>query len=72
MNVYLIAALLLADTELQEVERVLKRRNDWRTARKIGNVRSTLADALAKEQEGVGVMVAEFQKVSVIDQSTRQ
>lgn len=72
MNIRLIAALLLADAELQKVERVLKRRNEWRTARKIGSIRSTLAYALVDEQQSLSALVAKFQEPMVTDRSARQ
>lgn len=60
-DVHLVAALLIADTELEQIERAFKRENDWRMARKVSDVRKTLTNSLATEQERLLAMVTEFQ-----------
>jgi hypothetical protein len=47
------AHLLSADEDLIEIERGLRRGGDWRAARKVADVRETLAKALRQEQEDI-------------------
>lgn len=61
MNVRVVAALLLADQELEDLERTMKRQRDWRTARRIWDVRETLSRTIADEQRGLRALVAEYQ-----------
>ena len=60
MNVRFVAALLAADQELEEIARLLKRRNDWRMASRVGHARSALSKILAQEQEGLRGVYSEY------------
>lgn len=71
MNVRIVAALLLADKELEELERAMKRNHDRRSARKIANLRTHLAHAMEHEQETLQAMFAEFQDGAIIDRALR-
>ena len=62
MNVRIVAAMLSAEQELDAIERALKRRQDWRSARKISGVRALLARVLAGEQEGLNTRYADYQR----------
>lgn len=61
MNIRIVAALLFAGKELEELERTLKRKRDWRTARRIAHVRSLLVQVLDGEQESLQALYAEYQ-----------
>ncbi|MGN6516231.1 MAG: hypothetical protein ACTHLR_10385 [Rhizomicrobium sp.] len=61
MNVRVVAALLLADQELEELQRLFKRQGDWRTARRISDVREKLSRTMADEQRGLRALVVEYQ-----------
>lgn len=62
MNIRVVAAMLSAEQELEEVERSLKRRQEWRSARKISDVRAALARALTREQESLSTRYADYQR----------
>lgn len=62
MNVRIVAAMLSAEQELEAIERALKRRQDWRSARKISGVRALLARVLAGEQEGLNTRYGDYQR----------
>ena len=53
MNVKKFAHILAADRELEDIERRLKLSGDRSAARRIGEVRETLAKALGEEQVSV-------------------
>lgn len=71
MNVRVVAAFLFADKELEEIERAMKRKQDWRSARKITNLRAHLAQAMEHQQESLQTVFAEFQDRATIDQALR-
>jgi len=51
INIKRFANLLSADEALERLERVLKREGDFRKARKLADVRTTLRSAMEEEQE---------------------
>jgi hypothetical protein len=53
MNIKRFANLLSADRELDEIERALRRAGERRIARRIAEIRATLAKALDDEQEEI-------------------
>ena len=53
IDIQRFASLLSADSELDGIERSLKRTGDRRAARKIADVRKILARALIDEQAGL-------------------
>lgn len=53
IDVTRVAHILSADGELMGIERRLRRAGNFRAARKIADVRQTLAKALRQEQEDI-------------------
>lgn len=60
MNIRVVAALLAADQELEDIARRLKRQNDWRLANRVGHARDALSKMLAHEQDGLREIYAEY------------
>lgn len=71
MNVRIVATFLFADKELEEIERAMKRKQDWRSARKITNLRTHLTQAMEHQQESLQTMFAEFQDRASVDRAFR-
>lgn len=60
MNIRMMAALIAADQELDDIARQLKRRNDWRMASRLGHARGALSKLLTQEQEDLSRSFAEY------------
>ena len=60
MNIRMMAALIAADQELDDIARQLKHRNDWRMASRLGHARAALSKLLAQEQEDLSRSFAEY------------
>jgi len=59
-DVRVIALLLAAKAELDQVERELKRNRHWRHATRVGSVRTLLDRAIATEEDKLSRTVAAF------------
>lgn len=64
MNVRVVAAMLQVSEELEQVESALRRRQEWRSARKISEIRATLTEALTNEQEILSSIYARYQQTA--------
>ena len=64
MNVRVVASMLRAEQELEQLERALRRRQEWRSARRISDVRAALTRALKDEQEALDMLYARYQQTT--------
>jgi hypothetical protein len=62
MNIRIVASILQVEQELEQVESVLRRKQEWRSARKISSARASLARALTDEQEILTSLYTRYQR----------
>jgi hypothetical protein len=64
MNIRIMASILQVEQELEQVESALKRKQEWRSARKISSARASLAQALRDEQEILTSLYIRYQQTT--------